>query len=129
MIYFNTNQASQDAWLSLDEARQYYSTIYAYYLVVLTHEENSVVGTSLAQVPVVLNENVRTTHLSMSTVGLTLAGRYRYEVYCQTSAVNIDPNNVSVVGLLQRGTAVLFDDQQYFAVPDTTINNDIIYGA
>jgi hypothetical protein len=128
MIYFNVNQAGQDAWLSLDEARQYYSTPFSDYLMVLTHEENSIVGESIAQVPNVVNENVRTTHLQVTTIGLMLAGRYRYEVYGQNSASNIDIDNPTVVGLLQRGTAVLFDNQQYFDVANTTINNDIIYG-
>ena len=128
MIYFSVNQAGQDAWLSLDEARQYYSIPFTYYLLVLTHEENSIVGESLPQVPNVVNENVRTTHLQVSTVGLVLAGRYRYEVYGQNSSTNTDVNAPTVVGLLQRGTAVLFDNQQYFDVANTTINNDIIYG-
>jgi hypothetical protein len=96
--------------------------------MVLTPEENSIVGESIAQVPNVLNETVRTTHLQVSTVGLTLAGRYRYEVYGQNSASNTDIHSPAVVGLLQRGTAVLFDNQQYFDVANTTINNDIIYG-
>jgi hypothetical protein len=128
MIYFNVNQAGQDAWLSLDEARQYYSTPFTDYLMMLTHEENSVVGESIAQVPNVVTENVRTTHLQVTTIGLTLAGRYRYEVYGQNSASNTDINSPVVVGLLQRGTAVLFDGQQYFDVPNTSLNNDIIYG-
>lgn len=129
MIYLHVNQAGQDAWLSLDEARQYYSTPFTDYLLIITHEENSIAGSSLAQVPVVAMENVRITHLQVTTVGLTLAGRYRYEVYGQNSAVNTDPEDASVVGLLQRGTMVLTDNQQYFDVPSTTINNDIIYGA
>lgn len=128
MIYLHVNQAGQDAWLSLDEARQYYSTPFSDYLLIITHEENSIVGESIAQVPVVAMENVRITHLQVTTVGLTLAGRYRYEVYGQNSTVNTDPDNASVVGLLQRGTMVLTDNQQYFDVPSTTINNDIIYG-
>ena len=129
MIYLHVNQAGQDAWLSLDEARQYYSTPFTDYLLIITHEENSIAGSSLAQVPVVAMENVRITHLQVTTAGLTLAGRYRYEVYGQNSAVNTDPKDASVVGLLQRGTMVLTDNQQYFDVPSTTINNDIIYGA
>lgn len=129
MIYLHVNQAGQDAFMSLDEARQYYSTAFTHYLLIITHEENSTAGSSLAQVATVLNENVRITQLQITTVGLTLAGRYRYEVYGQNSAVNTSPTNASVVGLLQRGTMVLTDNQQYFDVPSTTINNDIIYGA
>lgn len=129
MIYLNTNHAGQDMFLSLDEARQYYSTAFTHYLLVITHEENSVVGDKLAQVATILNENVRITQLQVTTVGLTLPGRYRYEVYGQNSASNIDPANIAVVGILQRGYVVLNDSNDYFDVANTTINNDIIYGA
>jgi len=129
MIYLLTNVASQDVFLSLDEARQYYSTPFTHYLMIITHEENSVVGDMKAQVPNVLNENVRITQLQVSTVGLTLPGRYRYEVYGQNSSTNVDPDNAAVVGILERGYVVLTNNNQYFDVANTTINNDIIYGA
>lgn len=128
MIYLLTNTAGQDVFLSLDEARQYYSTPFTHYLMIITHEENSVVGDMKAQVPNVLNENVRITQLQVSTVGLTLPGRYRYEVYGQNSSTNIDPENAAVVGILERGYVVLTNNNQYFDVANTTINNDIIYG-
>ena len=127
MIYLLTNVASQDVFLSLDEARQYYSTPFTHYLIIITHEENSIVGEMKAQVPNVLNENVRITQLQVSTVGLTLPGRYRYEVYGQNSSTNIDPDNIAVVGILERSYVVLTNNNQYFDVANTTINNDIIY--
>jgi len=129
MIYLLTNVASQDVFLSLDEARQYYSTPFTHYLMIITHEENSIVGEMKAQVPNVLNENVRITQLQVSTVGLTLPGRYRYEVYGQNSSSNVDPENAAVVGILERGYVVLTNNNEYFDVANTTINNDIIYGA
>ena len=129
MIYLPVNTANQTIYLSLDEARQYYATPYTHYLVVLTHEENSTTGSKLAQVATIVNENVRITQLTITTVGLTLAGRYRYEVYGQNSAVNINPTNAAVVGIVERGYFVLSDNQQYYDVPTDTIPNDIIYGA
>jgi hypothetical protein len=129
MIYLDTNTASQDIYLSLDEGRQYYSTAFTHYLIVLTHEENSTAGNTLAQVANVVLENVRITHCTITTVGLTLPGTYRYEVYGQNSAVNTNPNNASVVGIVQKGTAILTNNQSYYDVPSVTINNDIIYGA
>ncbi len=71
MIYLPVNTANQTIYLSLDEARQYYATAFTHYLIVLTHEENSTVGDSLAQVATIVNENVRITQLSVTTVGLT----------------------------------------------------------
>jgi len=127
MIYLQVNNNNQFIYLSLDEARQYYATPYTHYLLVLTHEENSTTGEELAQVATIVNENVRITQLSVTTVGLTLAGRYRYEVYGQNSAVNINPTNAAVVGIVERGYVVLTDNTTWFDVPPVTIPNDIIY--
>ena len=127
MIYLQVNNNNQIIYLSLDEARQYYATPYTHYLMVLTHEENSTTGEELAQVATIVNENVRITQLSVTTVGLTLAGRYRYEVYGQNSAVNINPTNGAVVGIVERGYVVLTDNTTWFDVPPSIIPNDIIY--
>jgi magnesium-transporting ATPase (P-type) len=127
MIYLQTNTSNQQVFLSLDEARQYFATAYTHYLIVLTHEENSTTGEQLAQVATIVAENVRITELLVTTVTLTLAGRYRYEVYGQNSAVNTDPTNGAVVGLCQRGYAVFTQNTTWFDVPVVTIPNDIIY--
>lgn len=127
MIYLQTNTSNQQVFLSLDEARQYFATAYTHYLMVLTHEENSTTGEQLAQVATIVAENVRITELLVTTVSLTLAGRYRYEVYGQNSAVNLDPTNGAVVGLCQRGYAVFTQNTTWFDVPVVTIPNDIIY--
>ena len=127
MIYLQTNTSTQQVFLSLDEARQYFATPFTNYLLVLTHEENSTTGNKLAQVATIVNENVRITELEITTVGLTLAGRYRYEVYGQNSNCNIDPTAGVVIGLCQRGYAVLNQNTTWFDVPVVTIPNDIIY--
>ena len=127
MIYLQTNTSNQQVFLSLDEARQYFATAYTHYLVVLTHEENSTTGEKLAQVATIVAENVRITELLITTVTLTLAGRYRYEVYGQNSSVNLDPTNGAVVGLVERGYAVFTQNTTWFDVPVITIPNDIIY--
>jgi hypothetical protein len=127
MIYLNTNTANQLIYLSLDEARQYYATPYTDYLLIITHEENSTAGDTLAQVPTIMLENVRITQLQLTTVGLTLAGRYRYEIYGQNSAVNTNPSDASVVGIVERGYFVLQDNSTWYDVPTDTIPNDIIY--
>jgi hypothetical protein len=127
MIYLQTNQIQQTLFLSLDETRQYFATPFTHYLFILTHEENSTTGRKWPQVATIVNENVRITELSISTDRITLAGRYRYDVYGQNSANNINPNNASVVGLLKRGYAFLSDNTTWFDVPAITIPNDIIY--
>jgi hypothetical protein len=127
MVYLNTNIAGQTLRLSLDEARQYYSTAFTDYLLLIYHEENSNVGNSIAQVPPIVVENQRYTELTVTTVGLTLPGRYRYDVYGQNSNSNTDPNDASVVGICERGYLYLNDSGVYFDVPTITIQDDIIY--
>jgi magnesium-transporting ATPase (P-type) len=127
MLYLQTNTANQVVRLTLDEARQYYATTFTNYLLVITHEENSSVGIDLRQVCVVISETQRITTLNITTVGLTLNGRYRYEVYGQNSATNTDPANASVVGLCEEGLLELSDGVSYFDVPNVSIQDDIIY--
>jgi len=127
MVYLNTNTAGQTLKLSLDEARQYYSTAFTDYLLLIYHEENSNVGNSIAQVPPIVVENQRYTELTVTTIGLTLPGRYRYDVYGQNSNSNTEPNDASVVGLCERGYLYLNDSGVYFDVPTITIQDDIIY--
>jgi hypothetical protein len=127
MIYLQTDTPVQTIYLQLDETRQYFATPFTHYLFILTHEENSTTGDKLAQVAQIVNENVRITELLVTTDRLTLAGRYRYDVYGQNSGANLNPNNASVVGLLKRGYAVLKDNTSWFDVPAITIPNDIIY--
>lgn len=127
MLYLQTNTANQIVRLTLDEARQFLPSTFTNYLLVITHEENSAVGNDLRQVCSVIMETQRITTLNITTVGLTLNGRYRYEVYGQNSAVNVDPNNVTVVGVCEEGILELLDNTTYFDVPNVTIQDDIIY--
>ena len=127
MVYLNTNTANQTLRLTLDEARQYYATAFTDYLLIISHEENSNVGNTLAQVPTIVNENQRATTLTVTTATLTLPGRYRYEVYGQNSNSNLDPTDASVVGICERGYLYLNDSGIYYDVPAITITDDIIY--
>jgi hypothetical protein len=124
MVYLNTNTANQYAWLSLDEGRAYFNVAFTNYLLVLTYE---MTGEQLAQVVEVITENERVTKIRLTTVGLTDAGKYKYDVYGQNSAVNLDPQNASVVGLVERGSMILQDGTIYFDVSSPTIPVDVIY--
>jgi hypothetical protein len=124
MVYLNTNTANQYAWLSLDEGRAYFNVAFTHYLLVLTYE---MTGEKLAQVVTVINENERVTKIRLTTVGLTDAGRYHYEVYGQNSSTNINPTNASVVGLVEKGLMILQDGTIYFDVSTPTIPVDVIY--
>jgi hypothetical protein len=124
MVYLNTNTANQYAWLSLDEGRAYFNVAFTNYLLVMTYE---MTGEQLAQVVEVITENERVTKIRLTTVGLTDAGKYKYDVYGQNSAVNLDPTNASVVGLVERGSMILQDGTIYFDVSSPTIPVDVIY--
>lgn len=128
MITLNTNTAGQSILLSLDEGRQYFNTPFNYYLITLQHEENSIAGNYLAQVATVVSESQRVTQLTITTVGLLLPGRYRYYVYGQINNSNLDPNNITVVGMVEQGWIVLTDQSAGYTLPNITIDNDFIYG-
>jgi hypothetical protein len=124
MVYLNTNTANQYAYLSLDEGRAYFNVAFTHYLLVMTYE---MTGEQLAQVVTVINENERVTKIRLTTVGLTDAGRYHYEVYGQNSSSNIDPTNASVVGLVEKSLMILQDGTIFFDVSSPTIPVDVIY--
>ena len=124
MVYLNTNTANQYAWLSLDEGRQYFNVAFTHYLLVMTYE---MTGEKLEQVVVVINENERVTKIRLTTVGLTDAGRYHYEVYGQNSSTNTDPTDASVVGKVEEGLMILSNGTNYFDVSTPTIPVDVIY--
>lgn len=127
MITLIANTANQMLFLTLDEARQYYATTFTHYLFILRHEENSEAGVYLAQVVTVIAETQRITQIQVNTTGLTLAGRYRYDVYGQNSSTNLNPTDASVVGLCEQGLCQLTDGTNFFTVPDININNDIVF--
>jgi len=126
MINLITDTAAQTIYLTLDEGRQYYSETFTDYLIILTREENAVAsGLDLAQVATILEDNQRYTQLQITTVGLNNSGRYRYEVYGQNSAVNTNPNDAVVVGLIERGLCSLTDSTEYFSTTNTTVPDDV----
>ena len=129
MIYLAPNTASQTIRLTLNEGRQYFATAFTHYLFILTREENTgAAGEDLAQVLTVLSETDRITTCTGTTIGLNTPGRYRYEVYGQNSNSNTNPLNAAVVGLVERGSAILTDSTTYFDTPSITISDDIIAG-
>jgi hypothetical protein len=125
MINLLANTADQIVYLTLDEGRQYYDTVFTDYLLILTREENSNTGDTLAQVVTIVSESTRATKIELTTVGLTQVGRYRYEVYGQNSDSNTDPTDASVVGQVEMGLCIFTDNTVYFETIDLTIPDDI----
>lgn len=85
----------------------------------------------LAQVLVVNYENIRDTEVTLTTVGLPFPETggvylYRYTVYGQNSANNLNPNNAAVVGVVERGSILISDNGSYY-IENTTRNKQVIY--
>jgi hypothetical protein len=125
MITLNANQANQTVLLSLREMRQVLTETFTHYLLVITQDDNGQSGVQLAQVPTIAYENDRITSLTVTTVTLTQGGTYRYEIYGQNSASNIDPENAAVVGSVAIGTIKMNDTTQYFNAPSIDIPLDV----
>ena len=116
MVYLDINTSNQIAYFTLDEGRRYFSDAFTNYLLILIKDGVSVgmVGDRLAQVLAVVNENTRATEVTLTTVGLTAPGYYRYFVYGQNSAYNLDEDNAAVVGLVEQGLVNIGDPTNYF---------------
>lgn len=127
MKYLNPNQATQTLHLTLSEGRQYFSTAFTHYLMIIQLEDNGTASNNvLAQVLTVVNENTRDTEVTLTTVGLTIDGQYFYKVYGQNSASNLDPTNAAVVGLVESGRIVIGDAPE--VITPTTPTETIKYG-
>ena len=132
MNYLQTNTASQNLLLSLEEGALLLSSFTDYLLII----QNEITLQIFAVVPTVISTNERITELSISTnvddpteggVIITEAGRYNYIIYGQNSPGNLDPSDADVVGEIKRGYIEFNSLTQYFDQPNLTIPNDIEY--
>jgi hypothetical protein len=116
MVYLDINTSNQTRYFTLDEGRLYYATPFTHYLLIMIKDGVAVAmeGERLAQVLDVVNENTRATEVTLTTVGLTVPGYYRYFVYGQNSASNLDEDNAAVVGLVEQGLVNIGDPTNYF---------------
>lgn len=132
MKYLLPNQANQTLHLTLAEGRSYYATAFTHYLMIIEGEDTGIAtDEKLAQVLVVNYENIRDTEVTLTTVGLPYPETggvylYRYTVYGQNSANNLNPNNAAVVGVVERGSILISDNGSYY-IENTTRNKQVIY--
>lgn len=124
MLYLQNNTTAQVRFLTLDEGRTYFNTSFTNYLLVLIGE---VSNKTFAQVLNVIVENERYTKVEIDTTGIIQNGRYAYYVYGQNSNTNLNPNDASVVGLVEEGTAEVVSDITYYTPDAQAIPTDIIY--
>lgn len=126
MIYLDCDTASQEVHSTLFEGRiKLLPSLFTHYLVQFSNEQS---GQVYYSVPVIDDETERMTTLIVDTTGILLAGRYEYIVYGQNSSTNIDPNNASVVGEVERGIAIFTDTKTYYETIETNAPADIVIG-
>jgi hypothetical protein len=132
MNYLQTNTASQNLLLSLEEGALLLPT-FEYYLLIL---QNEITLEKFAVIPTLISTNERISILSISTnaddavngsILITEGGRYNYVIYGQNSVGNLDPTDPDVVGEIKRGYIEFNTLTQYFDQPNLTIPNDIEY--
>lgn len=127
MLILTPNQANQTARLTLNEGRTKLGD-YTHYLLILSFDDTGIeTENTLAQVVTVTEESARVTTFTCTTVGLDYQGKYWYKVYGQNSASNTDPENASVVGLVEQGSAIITNNASQY-VDTTTTDNATIYG-
>ena len=89
-------------------------------------------------IPTIINENNRITTLGISTnfddpinasILINHGGRWNYIVYGQNSDTNLDPNDVVVVGEIDKGFIEFSSLIDYYTQPTLTIPSDIEYNA
>ncbi len=78
----------------------------------------------------VSNENDRYTLLDIGTdvndalngsIQIAEVGQYRYTVYGQNSATNLDHENAEVVGVVENGVLLIFNTDAYFEADNPDI--------
>ena len=135
MNYLQSNTASQTLLLSLKQGSLLFSTTYTNYLLVL---QNELTSELLYVIPTIINENNRITTLGISTnfddpinasILINHGGRWNYIVYGQNSDTNLDPNDVVVVGEIDKGFIEFSSLIDYYTQPTLTIPSDIEYNA
>ena len=128
MLYLNSNSGTQSLYLTLQDAARDYT--YTHYLFKLVHRTSL---TDYYFVGYVMNDNPRYTRVDVATnadttnnVLLTKTGDYDYYVYAQNSSTNKDPENASVVALIEEGT-LRVPGASIASFPSFTLDDNVIF--
>lgn len=132
MIALLPDTADQYIYLTLKEKNKYIP-LYTHFLVafknMMSNESYYLIGNSESN-------NDRYTKLKISTniddavngdVLMQETGQFWYTIYGQNSETNLDPNDASVVGVLEIGILHVLTQDEYFNNPSLTIPDNVIY--
>ena len=132
MIRLIPNTASQYMYLTLRESVKYLPA-FTNYLVELKNimsEEKyyfiAVLGVDTSRYSRV-DVGLDVDDAVNGSIQITEAGQYKYTVYGQNSATNLDPADVSVIGIVEVGKCLLVTQENYFDEYTPTIPSDTIY--
>ena len=131
MIHLIPNTPEQVGYITPFEARKFLSA-FTHYLMIF---ESQATHNTFACVLYITVDNERYTKFAIDTstadsasgdVLITESGLYTYTVYGQNSATNTDPQDASVVGVCEVGTAK-FEDSAAWTIPTVDIPDNVIY--
>ena len=86
-------------------------------------------------IPVIAAENDRYTTLTIGTnvdnavngaIEILETGRFHYDIYGQNSNTNLDPDDATVVGLIERGWGDMSGTASYVTVSTATVPPSIV---
>ena len=132
MIRLIPNTAGQFMYLTLQDSIKYLSS-FSNYLVELKSLQSNRKYYFIATLGVDTDRYSRvdvgldTDDAVNGSIQITESGQYKYTIFGQNSSTNLNPDDISVIGIVEVGKAVLVTQVDYFNEYTPTIPNDTIY--
>ena len=132
MIRLIPNTAAQYMYLTLKESVKYLPA-FTNYLVELKSLQSDEKYYFIAALGVDSDRYSRidvgldTNDAVNGSIQITQSGQYKYTIYGQNSAINLDPDDISVIGIVEVGKCLVVTQENYFDEYTPTIPNDTIY--
>jgi hypothetical protein len=132
MIRLIPDTADQFMYLSLKEANKYLPT-FTNYLIEFRSLQSNNTYYLIAELGVATDRYSRV-DLGLNTddavngsIQITASGQYKYTIYGQNSTTNLNPTDISVIGIVEIGKMVLVTQENYFDSYNPTIPPNTIY--
>lgn len=132
MIYLQANIPAQSLFLTLKEGALVFGECTNYLMKIV----NQSTLQELFVLPTIYSENDRVTHLQIGTslndplnasIEVLTTGRWAYTIYGQNSATNLDPEDLSVLGVYEIGYLYILKQGEFYQEQDLPIPTDIEY--
>jgi len=132
MIYLQANTQGQSLFLTLKEGALIFGECTNYLMKIV----NQSTLQELVFLPTIVTENDRVSHLMVSTntndelngsVEVLTTGRWAYTIYGQNSAINLDPADISVLGIYEIGYLYINKAEAFYTEQALPIPTDIEY--